>query len=430
MVLMVDKSLPQLERPLRWIFLDLNSYFASVEQAETPELRGKAMAVAPAFGDGGTIIAASYEAKKFGVYTGHKVREARELCPHIEIVPARQKLYVHYHQKILEAVDTVLPVDKVCSIDEMRFRLLGEERIPENAVAIAKDLKAAITSMVSPVMTSSIGIAPNPFLAKLATEFQKPDGLVVIRSEDLPHALDGRKLTVFPGINRRMEARLIAHRIFRSDDMVRAEKSELRQAFGSKVGEAWYHLLRGEELKEDLRPRKSLGHSNVLAPEFRNQSGAREILIRLIHKAAARLRGEGLYAKSANLYVDDAGRFWQMNFRLPSTQDAVLITQRCMEFWETETFKKPLKVGITFHDLSTQPESTPSLFDEGRTHEEHGKAVDHLNHKFGKNTVFIASTANTKDHATEKIAFQKTELFVEGKGDQQWKPGDKADDKL
>jgi len=422
---MVDKTLPF--RPLRWIFLDLNSYFASVEQAEDPALRGRPVAVAPVHGDGGTIVAASYEAKAFGVRTGHRVGEGKALCPELVIVPARPKLYVHYHNRVLEATDTVLPVDKVCSIDEMRFRLLGDERIEANAVDLAKNLKSAIQEGISPQLTSSIGIAPNPFLAKVATEFEKPNGLVVIASDKLPEALDGRKLTFFPGINKRMEARLIAHGIFRSDDMVRADKATLKRAFGSRIGEDWFHLLRGEELREKETIRKSLGHSHVLPPEYRSDERAREILVRLIHKAAARLRSEGLYTNHAVLSVSSRENPWSVNISLPCSNDAVLITERAMQEWRKYPTAHPMKVGITFSDLTNRAETTPSLFDEVNQREDHGLAVDRVNQKFGKNSVFIASTIHSKSHATEKIAFQKTELFSEGKGDGEWRPKSETD---
>ena len=126
------------ERPLRVLFLDLNAYFASVEQQERPELRGRPIAVVPVMADTSFVIAASYDAKKFGIKTGTQIGEAKALCPELELVDARPPLYVGYHNRIIEVAESVLPVDKVCSIDEMRFRLIGTERSPECAVELAK----------------------------------------------------------------------------------------------------------------------------------------------------------------------------------------------------------------------------------------------------------------------------------------------------
>src|ERR1700722_20700117 len=179
---MVDITLPfeKRERGLRYLFLDLNAYFASVEQQERPELRNRPIAVAPVEAETTFVIAASYEAKAKGVKCGTIVREARDMSPGIQIIQARPKIYVTYHNRILETVENVLPIEQVCSIDEMRFRLLGEERKPEAALELGRKMKRAIRAHVGECMGCSVGIATNPFLAKLATELEKPDGLVCL----------------------------------------------------------------------------------------------------------------------------------------------------------------------------------------------------------------------------------------------------------
>src|ERR1700749_798670 len=113
------------EPRLRWLFLDLNSYFASVEQELVPSLRGRPVAVVPVVADTTCCIAASYEAKTFGVKTGTQVGEAKRMCPGIELVEARHELYVDYHNRNVEAVETVVPVASVMSIDEIACRLVG-----------------------------------------------------------------------------------------------------------------------------------------------------------------------------------------------------------------------------------------------------------------------------------------------------------------
>src|ERR1700727_3252543 len=113
------------EPRLRWLFLDLNSYFASVEQELRPELRGRPLAVVPVVADTTCCIAASYEAKRYGVRTGTQVGEAKALCPGIILVEARHELYVDYHHRVVEAVESCLPATSVMSIDEMACHLLA-----------------------------------------------------------------------------------------------------------------------------------------------------------------------------------------------------------------------------------------------------------------------------------------------------------------
>ena len=406
-------------RPLRMLFLDLNAYFASVEQAERPELRGRPIAVVPLVADTTFVIAASYEAKQHGVKTVMRVDEAKRRCPQLELVQARAPLYVHYHRRILDVVETVLPIDRVCSIDEMRFRLIGVEQQPAKAMEIAHQIKKAIREQVSESMTCSVGIAPNAFLAKLGTELQKPDGLVVIQGEELPDRLKGLSLTTFTGINTRMAARLKAHGIFSSDDLISKSARELRVAFGGYQGERWWSMLRGYDVQFDVEEGKTLSHSHVLPPRLRTESGCREVLLRLAHKAAARLRSKNLWATEMGLTVHGK-RPWHVHCSLPPTQDSVTITERILDLWNARDFCDPLSVGVVFSGLRPPEQVTPSLFDDTVGRAKLSNAVDKMNQKFGKNSIFLASLEKVRNNADEKIAFNKTWLFSEGKGDNEW----------
>src|SRR6202046_4839849 len=174
---------------LRWLFLDLNSYFASVEQELRPELRDRPMAVVPLLADTTCCIAASYEAKKYGVRTGTQVGEAKRLCPGIVLVEARHELYVDYHHRIVEAVESCVPVTAVLSIDEMACRLMGRERPLLAAIDLARRVKDRIRERVGPMLRSSVGLATNRYLAKIASDMEKPDGLVALPLDILPRAL-------------------------------------------------------------------------------------------------------------------------------------------------------------------------------------------------------------------------------------------------
>jgi len=416
---MVDGLLP-IEfraRPLAFLFLDLNSYFASVEQQECPYLRGRPIAVVPVDADTSFVIAASYEAKAYGVKCGTKIGEAKKMCPDLVIVKARSQIYADYHERVVEVAETVLPVDEVCSIDEMRFRLIGEERTKERSQEIARKMKQTIREGVGQYMACSVGIAPNSFLAKVATELQKPDGLVVLETKDLPHALHKLKLTDFPGINFRMAARLNANGIFTSEQLCAADKGLMHKAFGSIVGERWWFYLRGFDLGTETHDRKTLGHSHVMAPDLRTDHGSYTVLLRLLQKASARLRSENLWAASMTVSVRGMRRSWHARAKLPPTQDTVTMGEALLELWESRDFASPLAVGVTFDDLRTEAEFTPSLFTPTKDRSQLSHAVDKVNHKFGKHSVYLAGMHTVKHTADEKIAFQKTKLFSEGKGD-------------
>jgi DNA polymerase-4 len=153
-------------------------------------------------------IAASYAAKAFGIKTNTLVRDARKLCPAIIPVQARHRLYTEYHERILAAVDTCVPIDKVCSIDEMACRLMAPERQAPVARELALKLKRALKEQVGECLTCSIGIAPNVFVGKVASDLQKSDGLVVITKDELPEILLHLGLQEIYGIGPHMEQRL------------------------------------------------------------------------------------------------------------------------------------------------------------------------------------------------------------------------------
>ena len=161
------------QRPLRWLYLDLNSYFASVEQQLNPELRGKPIAVGPGGIASGTIIAASYEAKAFGIHTGMRVGEAKKRCPQLIFAGGDHSRYGTFHDQIIAEVWRHIPVTHVCSIDEVACRLLDNENSPERAIALARRIKAGIRRNVGDCLTSSVGIAPSRLLAKMAADMQK-----------------------------------------------------------------------------------------------------------------------------------------------------------------------------------------------------------------------------------------------------------------
>src|ERR1700733_2059254 len=136
-------NIASVDTAVNWLFLDLNSFFASCEQQENPVLRGKPIIIVQMMTDSTCAIAASYEAKAFGIRTGTAVWEAKKLCPQLVIVKARHKIYLQYHHRIIEAVESCLPVTKIASIDEMGCRLMGREREESAARALALKVKRA-----------------------------------------------------------------------------------------------------------------------------------------------------------------------------------------------------------------------------------------------------------------------------------------------
>ncbi|WP_461343047.1 DNA polymerase Y family protein [Brevundimonas sp. GN22] len=189
---------------LRWLFIDLNAFFANAEQQMNPQWRGKPVIVRPAPSEFSGAIAASYESRLYGIRTGTSVREARRLCPDVVIAEARPDVYVKLHKQIMAEIERHMPIYKIGSIDECSCELMGPQRIEANAVALARRIQQGIKDNVGECLRSSVGLAPSRFLAKTACGMKKPDGLTVLRQHELPQAIEHLPISAFPGIGKRM----------------------------------------------------------------------------------------------------------------------------------------------------------------------------------------------------------------------------------
>jgi DNA polymerase IV len=252
---------------LRWLVLDLNSFFASCEQQENPALRGKAVIVVPTMAETTCAIAASYPAKAFGIKTGTLVNEARRLYPAVQLVPANHKLYVEYHHRILTAIDKHIPVEELMSIDEVACRLDKKQQEPAVAQKLAHSIKREIQSQVGECLTSSIGISANKLLAKMASDMQKPDGLTILPIEKMPGAILHLKIRAIPGIGPSMEERLQRSRITDIATLWNTDAARLRMIWGGVAGAKMYELLHGADIASPKTERASISHQHVLAPE-------------------------------------------------------------------------------------------------------------------------------------------------------------------
>ncbi|MGH7131323.1 MAG: DNA polymerase thumb domain-containing protein [Phycisphaerales bacterium] len=399
--------------PLRSLYLDLNSYFAACEQQDDPALRGRPVGVVAVDTDYTSVLAASVEAKRFGIRTGTPVRDAKAMCPELVLMLSRTERYVELHHEIIAAVDTVLPVDKVWSIDEMACRLLGKQQQREEAVKLAHGVKRAIRERVGEVLTCSVGIAPNRLLGKIASDMQKPDGLVVLEDADLPHAMHRLKLTDLPGIGPKMEKRLRAHGITTVEDLCSRSEAELRAAWSSLVGAEWYHRLRGVDIMEKPVIKRSIGHEHVLSPKRRSADGARAVLVRLVHKAAARARQYGYLAGRISVYAKSTeGERWEDSHKLePPTHDTVALVAAAAEMWSrwpgvrNHRWGAPMKVAATLTDIEPVKSATLPLFAGPRPRVKLGEAMDKVNAKFGRGTIYTASMQEAKTSAPARIAF-------------------------
>jgi len=421
----VSDSLALPPRPLRWLFLDLNSYFASVEQQLNPALRGRPMIVAPVDSETTVAIAASVEAKRFGISTGTPVWEARRKCRELIVTPARHEKYVEFHDAVVAEIWRHIPVTRVCSIDEVACRLLDNENGRDAAIALAARIKAGIRANIGDCLTSSVGIAPNRLLAKLASDMMKPDGLVVIEGHQLPQRLFDMALRDIAGIGAKMEKRLAQDGINDIRDLVARRPRDAGAAWGGTNGDRLWYLLHGVDLPEKATQSRSIGHSHVLSPAKRGLEPSRLTARRLALKAASRLRRKGYVSRLLVLHgkFEDDKSTWRTSIKLPATQDsfAVLgaldsIFPRLAEAGRGRAGGFRLRmIGVTLAEIASVDGEQGSLFGaldpndplaRGTRTLSLSRAMDRINEKFGRHAVSVGPLDNGRvDRVGTKIAF-------------------------
>jgi DNA polymerase-4 len=258
-----------------------------------------------------------------------------------------------------------MPVEKVCSIDEMACRLMGSERQVPIARELALKIKRALHDQVGEFLACSIGIAPNVFLGKVGSDLQKPDGLVVITKDDLPDILLRLELQDVYGIGARMEQRLHRAGILTVAQLWNATPSQLRRVWGGVNGLLFHQMLHGVDIQPpSSRFSKSIGHQHVLEPDLRTKKGAHDFSQHLLTKAAERLGCGDYYCRRLGVHlswVGDLGGWWdETDFH--ETRDTGFLLARLEELWHRIPRYKPLSVGVVLLDLVPAARHQPDLF--------------------------------------------------------------------
>ncbi|AGT09962.1 DNA polymerase Y family protein [Paracoccus aminophilus] len=379
--------------PFRVLYIDMNSFFASVEQQLEPALRGKPVAITAVDSEAGACVAASYEAKAFGVRTGTRVAEARLLCPGIIFRASRHRVYVRFNLAVADVLDRHAELTHIRSVDEFQLALSGEAQTLEGAAALVRRLKAAVAAEVGPALRFSAGIGPNHLLAKIAGKLEKPDGFQWLAPENMPERIAHLVLDDLPGISRALKERLYRARVFDVPTLCQLDPRHARQIWRSVEGERFVRMLQGMDIPIMPTIRGGYGNSKVLSPEFRDPRRAYQVGRWLTEKAAARLRRDGRVAGRFSLTVSFlSGHSWVRGVSCFPTQDTSFFLRLHRALWRALwRGGRPgpvlsMGVNLTNVDLLTarQGDLLAPLAPAERTRgEEVSVAVDQINARFG-----------------------------------------------
>lgn len=248
------------------ILIDMNAFFASVEQLDHPELRGQPVAVTN--GEQGTcIITSSYEARAYGIKTGMRLREGRERCPTLVQCPARPRRYAEVSTNIMEALQDVTPDIEIFSVDEAFLDVTHCQRLYGSPIGIAHRAKQAVYDASG--LACSVGLSGDKTTAKYAAKLQKPDGFSVIPPWQARETLSRVPVTELCGIAHGIGSFLAKHGVYTCGDMANLPISILGKRFGNLGRRIWYMCLGAdpEPLSTEVPDPKSMGHGKVIPPQ-------------------------------------------------------------------------------------------------------------------------------------------------------------------
>ena len=389
------------------LHIDMNAFFASVEQQANPELRGKPIAVVG--GGGRTVITtSSYEARAKGVKTGMAVWEGKRTCPELIIVIGDNRKYTYTSGKINEIFRDYTPEVEAFSIDESWLDVTHSLGIFGSAVNIAYLIKARIRHSFG--ITCSIGIAPNKLLAKLASDMQKPDGLTIIAPEDVLRILEGMPVGALCGIGKKTAYQLKIMNINTCGELGRCDVERLTRKFGI-IGKRLKEMGQGLDNSPVVQygeedEVKSVGHSSTLERDIDDPVEIRRFLLQLSEMVGSRARRYNVSGKTVHLYVRYADFFssWGKQVTLKNYVNlSDEIYRAALGILESVELEQPVRLlGVSLSNLKHQTEQLP-LFEDERKKLFATQAMDKVNERFGSMAVTYGSLLPGKEKAGSHV---------------------------
>ena len=401
--------------------IDMNSYFASVEQQSNPFLRGRPVGVCAYLHPRGCIIAASVEAKQVGVKVGMTIEEAKKFAPDIVCVQNEPSKYRYVTSHIFALLHILTDRIEYYSIDEAFLDLTGWYRDAAEAAFAMSRVKRALRDEVGEWLRCSVGIAPTRFLAKFASDQRKPDGLVVFDQENYVAALDVPVQEAW-GIGFRMKRRLARLGIRTLIDLREASLTNLMQVFGMRGFSLWanVHGVEHEPFAEPGTLPKSIGHSYCVPRHISREGGIESVLTKLTERAGRRLRSHQLLAKRISIGVHsvDTQGYTHVQHIFPEPVDHlfVLVQAVIMLFRGLQIEREVDFLAVTLSELCTPVDQLFFAIDSSRTHlrdqrlQSVSRSVDHIRDRYGEESIVLGRMFNplAAQSAPDRIGFRKT----------------------
>ncbi len=381
-----------MNEPRTILHVDMDAFFASIEQRDRPETRGKPVLIG---GKGlrGVVAAASYEARAFGCHSAQPMSVALRLCPNAVVLPPNGRRYGAVSEQMFAIFRDVTPLVEPLSVDEAFLDITGCERLMGPAVQVAQELKDRIQAALN--LTASVGIAENKFLAKLASDLEKPDGLTVIGPDDVDRILPPLPVERLWGVGRVTKEKLHARGVKTVGDLRAWSRAHLQQAFGSS-GEHFWRLARGLDRREvvpDSRA-KSLSQERTFPVDVEDAAHVREVLRGQVEQVARRVRQGGYKTRTVGVkirYGDFETITRRHTFGAATDETAELLDAACLLFdrWARRGFRPVRLIGMGASNLEEQAEEQLDLFTgpSKQRNKRLDQALDTLQDRFGGSVI-------------------------------------------
>lgn len=368
------------------LHVDMDAFFAAVEQREHPEYRGKPVIVG-GLSSRGVVATASYEARRSGVHSAMPMATARRRCPDGIFVQGNYALYRAVSAEIFAIFSRYSPLVEPLSIDEAFLDVTGMGLLAPSPRVLAQRLKAEIREKTA--LVASVGIAPNKFLAKLASDLEKPDGLVEIRAEDAVRRIAPLPVRRLWGVGRRTEKKLLAQGIKTIGEMQQADEKKLARSLGTRAAHALKELSfgRDERRVEPDREAKSIGKEVTFERDLESAEEAERELLALAEKVGWRLRLAGVAARTIQLKVRraDFTTFTRSRTLFEATAHDEPIFRTARDLFRELGIKSGIRLlGVTGENF--EPSALPSLFRDEKKERLYG-AIDALKKRFGESII-------------------------------------------
>jgi len=376
--------------------VDMDAFFASVEQKANPRLRGKPIAVVGS-GSRTVITTSSYEARAWGVKTGMNPYEARQVCPRLIFVPGNNARYTHTCTEMAKIFRRFTPEVEIYSVDEAFLDVTDSHHLFGGPMAIGWEIKKRISDTFG--INCTVGIGPNILTAKLASDMGKPDGLNWLRPEHLPKVLENLEVDELWGIGRKTAAKLAELGIRTCGELGRTPASLLRNKFGIH-GESLREMGQGVcrrsvRTEEEEDAVKSVGNSMTLAMDIWDRRDFEAYLLKLSEKVGRRARKHSLMGKRVTLTVrySDFETFTKQATLSGYTNDTHVIYQTVLRILDSFRLKTKVRLlGVSLSSLLEDPGQMP-LMEEERKRRFVLEAMDSVNNRYGEEKISWASYA-------------------------------------